>query len=57
MSTLPSICTFRDVMNPRIAALHGDQKIQKMHGREGCRIEGKNEKEEALWAVSVCVCV
>ena len=50
-------CTFRDVMNPRIAALHDDQKIQKMYGREGCRKEGKNEKEEALWAVNVCECV
>ena len=41
-------------MNPRQAALHGDQKIQKMYGREGCRKEGKNE-EEALWALCVCV--
>ena len=31
-------------MNPRLDALHSDQKIQKTYGREGYRREGKNEE-------------
>ena len=42
-------------MNPRLDALHSDQKIQKTYGREGYRREGKNEEAEAPWAVFVHV--